>query len=265
MNTLNNSPSNQNPSSYAPVTAVDDDDQFAHNSLPLSQDVVKAIVAIVLMGIVLYGLPTFVSLWKQHAPQSETQSPSNTENSIADPSECPESQTAQSPEKRYRRNRFQAAPQAERDEDVEPERAQQPLINFCDNVISFEVNLEQHLTAQVETNITDQRIEVQPETKVPYQRIEAQTETNVPYQRIEAQTETNVPYQRTEARTISYFDNAGRSYPTISARDWGEEQRLAESFAEYPAMSTRQREILQRRAHARIEQLDMEQRMAFSP
>jgi cell division protein FtsN len=251
MDTFNNSPS-RNPSSFAPVTAVDDDDQFEPcSSPPLSQDFVKAIVPIVLIATVL-GLLTCISMWKRHAPQSETQSPSKTEKSIADPSECPESQTAQSPEKRYRRNRFQAAPQAERDDDVEPERAQQPLINVCDNVISFEVNLEQHLTAQVETNITDQRIEVQPETKVPYQRIEAQTETNV-------------PYQRTEARTISYFDNAGRSYPTISARDWGEEQRLAESFADYPAMSTQQREILQRRAHARIEQLDMEQRMAFSP
>jgi hypothetical protein len=227
MVTMNNSQNHRNPSSYAPVTAVDDDDQFEHlNNLPLAQDVVKAIFAVVLMAIVMYGLPTWSNLWNQYTTEAETQSTSTTENSIATPPERSETQISQRSENRHRRNRMHAAPQVVQDDDVEIEIAQHCPVNIYNNTYSVDFNFGHQS---------------------------------------ESQPKTNVPDQRTEVRTFTYFDNAGRSYPTKGARDRGEEQCLAESLAAYPSMSSQQRDILRRRAFARLEQLDMEQRITFSP
>jgi hypothetical protein len=242
--------SSRNQSSYAPVSAVDNDDQFEQlNSSPLTQDVVKAIVAVVLMAIVLYGLPTWRNLWSQRATEGETQSTSTMENSSVVPPATPVPQGPRRPEKQQRRN----SPQEVRDDDVEQDHAQQPSINRYNNVFSFEVNLEQHNFAEPrEMSVPDQRNDVRTVTYFDNAGRSHRTK-DAPIREEE----------RSDARAITYFDNTGRSYRTKAARDRAEDQHLTESLADYPHVSTQQRMVLRRRAFTRLEQMDIEQRMAF--
>ena len=64
---------------------------------------------------------------------------------------------------------------------------------------------------------------------------------------------------------IAYFDNAGRSFASKSARDTAETQRLAASLERFPAMKPQQRAMMRQRAFARLESLDMQQRINPAP
>ena len=229
MDTMNDYQDHRKPTSFAPEKAADYGDQFAVLSdiLPSAQDVVKAIVVVSFMAIVLRGLPICSKLLSQYATKAEVQSAtSGTEDCIAAPSVHPESQTPRLPAKRQRGNGAHVPREAIQDDDAEPICTQRSQFTAYNSVFFIEVNPGHSCLGLSETAIWDQPSDV---------------------------------------RTITYFDNAGRTYRTKVARDCAERQRLAESLAEFPAMSSEQRLSLQKRAFARLEQLDMEQRMAVTP
>lgn len=230
MDTMNHYQDARKQPSFAPANAVGDSDQVASLSsslLPSAHDVAKAITVVALMAVVLRGLPIRSKLWNEYVTKVEMQGTgSTTEDTASAPSVHTESQTPRRPGKRRIRNRLRVARPAVRDVAVEPACAQQSQLTVHQSVLSIEVKPELPLSGLPESDVWDQCRDV---------------------------------------GTFTYFDNAGRAYQTKAARDSAEKQRLAESLAEFPAMRLEQRLSLQRRAFARLEQVDTEQQMAVSP